>query len=122
MPWKDKAAEGEGWAPPLAVAKIQWDSDSPLPLWLLGSGTPLPFSIDYNAFVLSQFKDLQCFSALLHLYYARFFNHFLCDIGLTKHREPFVNLLTQGMVKGKSYKVKKTGHYLRRKEVDFSGM
>ena len=62
------------------------------------------------------------FSAVLHLYYARFFNHFLCDIGLVKHREPFVNLLTQGMVKGKSYRVKKTGQYLHRDEVDFSGM
>ena len=62
------------------------------------------------------------FTALLHLYYARFFNHFLCDIGIVKHREPFVNLLTQGMVKGKSYRVKKTGQYLHRDQVDFSGM
>ena len=36
--------------------------------------------------------------ACLHLIYARFFTKFLADIGLMKVREPFINLLTQGMV------------------------
>ena len=36
--------------------------------------------------------------ACLHLIYARFFAKFLTDIGLTKYREPFTRLLTQGMV------------------------
>lgn len=36
--------------------------------------------------------------ACLHLIYARFFTKFLNDIGLLKVREPFTNLLTQGMV------------------------
>ena len=36
--------------------------------------------------------------ACLHLIYARFFAKFLNDIGLTNFREPFTNLLTQGMV------------------------
>ncbi|MBQ6772607.1 MAG: leucine--tRNA ligase [Synergistaceae bacterium] len=36
--------------------------------------------------------------ACLHLIYARFFAKFLSDIGLTKYREPFTKLLTQGMV------------------------
>lgn len=36
--------------------------------------------------------------AILHLMYARFFQMFLYDIGLSKEEEPFKNLLTQGMV------------------------
>ncbi|MCS7298647.1 MAG: leucine--tRNA ligase [Spirochaetia bacterium] len=36
--------------------------------------------------------------AILHLLYARFFHKFMKDIGLVDSDEPFVNLLTQGMV------------------------
>ena len=36
--------------------------------------------------------------ACLHLIYARFFTKFFADLGLSKAREPFTNLLTQGMV------------------------
>lgn len=36
--------------------------------------------------------------AILHLLYARFFHKFMKDIGLVSSDEPFVNLLTQGMV------------------------
>ncbi|HPZ71773.1 MAG TPA: leucine--tRNA ligase, partial [Peptococcaceae bacterium] len=36
--------------------------------------------------------------AILHLMYARFFTKVLADIGLVSVREPFQNLLTQGMV------------------------
>lgn len=59
--------------------------------------------------------------ATLHLYYARFVNHFLHDLGFIAHREPFVNLLTQGMVMGKSYKLKGSGRYLPESQVDLSG-
>ena len=57
----------------------------------------------------------------MHLYYARFFNHFLNDAGMVAHREPFVNLLTQGMVMGKTYKLKSTGEYLKTSDVEIKG-
>jgi leucyl-tRNA synthetase len=36
--------------------------------------------------------------AILHLLYSRFWTKVMCDLGLTKVREPFARLLTQGMV------------------------
>ena len=36
--------------------------------------------------------------AILHLMYARFFMKVFYDLGLSKAKEPFENLLTQGMV------------------------
>jgi len=36
--------------------------------------------------------------AVLHLLYSRFFTKFLKDIGMINFEEPFINLLTQGMV------------------------
>lgn len=48
----------------------------------------------------------------MHLYYARFVNHFLHSIGLTSHQEPFKRLLVQGMVFGQTFVSKNTGRYL----------
>ena len=44
--------------------------------------------------------------AYLHLYFARFISHFLHSINLLGVKEPFSNLITQGMVKGQSYRIK----------------
>ncbi|KAG4073792.1 hypothetical protein HA402_001016 [Bradysia odoriphaga] len=55
--------------------------------------------------------------ALLHLYYARFVNHFMHSMGLVPEEEPFKRLLVQGMVMGQSYRVRSTGKYLKESEV-----
>lgn len=59
--------------------------------------------------------------AVMHLYYARFFSHFCCDQGLVAHREPFQKLLVQGLIKGQTFKSAKSGQYLKREEIDFTG-
>lgn len=46
--------------------------------------------------------------AILHLMYARFFQMFMKDIGLTKDEVPFKNLLTQGMVLKNGTKMSKS--------------
>lgn len=56
--------------------------------------------------------------AVLHLYYARFINHFLHQKDFVRHPEPFKRLLVQGMVMGKSYRVKGSGKYLKEDEVE----
>lgn len=56
--------------------------------------------------------------AVLHLYYARFINHFLHSIGLVDKREPFQRLIVQGMVMGRTYRLKSTGQYVTENEVN----
>ncbi|CAG9857055.1 unnamed protein product [Phyllotreta striolata] len=56
--------------------------------------------------------------AVLHMYYARFINHFLHSEGLVPEKEPFKRLLVQGMVMGRSYRVKGSGKYLPEKDVE----
>lgn len=60
-------------------------------------------------------------SAALHLYYARFINHFLHSEGLVPTKEPFKQLLVQGMVKGLSFQEKKSGKYLKEDQVEKIG-
>lgn len=40
--------------------------------------------------------------AVGHLLYARFWNNFLCDIGIVNFQEPFKKLVNQGMIQGRS--------------------
>ncbi|KAH8323945.1 hypothetical protein KR074_000626 [Drosophila pseudoananassae] len=56
--------------------------------------------------------------AVLHLYYARFMNHFLHSCGLSPSSEPFSRLLVQGMVMGRSFRVKASGRYVPEAEVE----
>lgn len=56
--------------------------------------------------------------AIMHLLYARFIMHFLSGEGLCKYKEPFSELVVQGLVKGRTLKHTKTGRYLRKEEFE----
>jgi leucyl-tRNA synthetase len=61
--------------------------------------------------------------AILHLLYARFISRFLAAKSVWKSKnngEPFKQLLTQGMVHGKTYSDPTTGRFLRSDEVDLT--
>ncbi len=58
--------------------------------------------------------------AVLHLLYARFFTKVIRDLGLVPYGEPFVNLLTQGMVCKETYRCPTHGYRLPQ-EVDSTG-
>ena len=59
--------------------------------------------------------------AVLHLLYSRFFLKLMRDQGLTRHGEPFKNLLTQGMVVAETYYREKNGRktYYNAAELEF---
>ncbi|KAK0082807.1 hypothetical protein PV326_007021 [Microctonus aethiopoides] len=59
--------------------------------------------------------------AALHLYYSRFVSYFLHSEGLLPTKEPFKQLLVQGMVNGLSFRVKNSGKYLKKDEVEMKG-
>ncbi|XP_066484383.1 leucine--tRNA ligase, mitochondrial [Tiliqua scincoides] len=59
--------------------------------------------------------------AVMHLYYARFFSHFCHSQKMTKHKEPFHELLVQGLIKNRTFRLATTGKYLKREEIDFTG-
>ncbi|OAD55694.1 putative leucine--tRNA ligase, mitochondrial, partial [Eufriesea mexicana] len=56
--------------------------------------------------------------AVLHLYYARLISHFLHSEGLLFSKEPFKQLLVQGMVLGETYRTKNTDKYLKVNQVE----
>jgi leucyl-tRNA synthetase len=54
-----------------------------------------------------------------HLFYARFISYFLHDIGaVTNLEEPFDRFVPQGLVYGRSYRVKSTGIYVASDDVE----
>ncbi|ODM87586.1 Leucine--tRNA ligase, partial [Orchesella cincta] len=55
--------------------------------------------------------------ATLHLYYARFMNHFLHNLGLSPVREPFQKLIPMGVVMGEAYCTENGGKYLKPEDV-----
>jgi len=59
--------------------------------------------------------------AYLHLYFARFFMHFLHSVNMVECKEPFVNLITQGMVKSRSYRLKGSQKYIKPSDVYSEG-
>ncbi|XP_015267751.1 PREDICTED: probable leucine--tRNA ligase, mitochondrial [Gekko japonicus] len=59
--------------------------------------------------------------AVMHLYYARFFSHFCHDQKLTKHKEPFNELLVQGLIKNRTFRLATSGQYLKKEEIDLTG-
>lgn len=77
----------------------------------------------YDENIIKQFMPVDLYiggkeHAVLHLYYARFINNFLHSKGLSPHPEPFQRLLVQGMVMGRSFRVKGSGKYLNEDEVE----
>lgn len=77
----------------------------------------------YDEKIIEQFMPVDLYiggkeHAVLHLYYARFINNFLHSKGLSPYPEPFQRLLVQGMVMGKSFRVKGSGKYLKEEEVE----
>ena len=59
--------------------------------------------------------------AVLHLLYSRFFQKLMRDLGLTRHGEPFKNLLTQGMVVAETFYREEAGRrtYYNFKDLEF---
>jgi len=54
-----------------------------------------------------------------HLVYARAIQHILYQFGYSSYKEPFRELLCQGMILGKTYQNSKTGEYLSEKEYEY---
>jgi leucyl-tRNA synthetase len=51
--------------------------------------------------------------AIMHLLYARFIMRTLVDFGVSQVKEPFKELVVQGLVKGKAIRHKVTGKYIK---------
>jgi len=51
------------------------------------------------------------------MFFARFINLFLYDIKVTDKKEPFEKLITQGVVRGKTFCLADSGGYVQEEDV-----
>eukprot|EP01017_Pseudomicrothorax_dubius_P048471 TRINITY_DN8826_c0_g1_i1.p1 TRINITY_DN8826_c0_g1~~TRINITY_DN8826_c0_g1_i1.p1 ORF type:complete len:521 (-),score=51.19 TRINITY_DN8826_c0_g1_i1:35-1597(-) len=76
----------------------------------------------YNPYLILRWMPVDVYiggmeHAILHLLYARFIHKFLFLHGfIPEHQEPFKQLITQGLVKGKTFKLKSNGKYTSSEE------
>tara|TARA_Y100001968_G_C19437936_1_gene760880 strand:+ start:156 stop:2777 length:2622 start_codon:yes stop_codon:yes gene_type:complete len=77
--------------------------------YFLRYADPLNNSLNFNKEKISSWLPVDQYvggieHAILHLLYSRFITYALNDIGVIEVKEPFLKLLTQGMVQGLTYK------------------
>lgn len=141
LPEVDKYIPTEDGEPPLARAKnwVTEDGDrletNTMPGFAGSSGYYLRYMDPNNteqyfsADAVNYWQDVDLYiggaeHATGHLIYARFWNKFLFDLGLSVKEEPFKKLINQGMIQGRSnyvYRVKNTKQFVSyglRKEYD----
>ncbi len=132
LPEVDKYLPTESGEPPLARAK-NWQTEEGYPIetnTMPGFAGSSAYYIRYmdpkndQALVSSEairyWQDVDLYiggaeHATGHLMYARFWNKFLFDIGVSVKEEPFKKLINQGMIQGRSnfvYRVKGTNQFV----------
>ncbi|MFO7878891.1 MAG: leucine--tRNA ligase [Bacteroidales bacterium] len=132
LPEVDKYLPTEDGEPPLARAK-DWKTEEGHPLetntmpgFAGSSGYYLRYMDPHNQEqyfspeAVSYWQDVDLYiggaeHATGHLIYARFWNKFLFDLGLSVKEEPFKKLINQGMIQGRSnfvYRVKDSNKFV----------
>ncbi|MFP4663466.1 MAG: leucine--tRNA ligase [Bacteroidales bacterium] len=132
LPEVDKYLPTEDGEPPLARAK-DWKTDEGHPLetntmpgfagssgYYLRYMDPRNQEQYFSPEAVSYWQDVDLYiggaeHATGHLIYARFWNKFLFDLGLSVKEEPFKKLINQGMIQGRSnfvYRVKDSGKFV----------
>ncbi len=132
LPEVDKYLPTEAGEPPLARAE-NWETKDGFPLetnTMPGFAGSSGYYLRYmdpnneNAYfspeAINYWQDVDLYiggaeHATGHLIYARFWNKFLFDLGLTVKDEPFKKLINQGMIQGRSnfvYRIKNTNQFV----------